>query len=268
MSTAEMQAYLARLYTDSGFRRLFYRDEAETMAEYRLAPRERQALTGIDRRLLEFFAASLLNKRRKRWKHAYPALFQLDGPALGRYCARYHDIHPLRPGEPARDEILRFGRFMSETLPGADDLPPYTADLIRFEVMALRLRTADGGSVRRASGLRAGDRPARADGVVVEAFEYNVSEIHQALAAGTEPQVRAEPEMVIGTGAVMLAAARPTVWLIGQCDGTRTLREIVAAAETHFGQQGLAGTIQATLEHLVASGVLEAGAHDRSLSAA
>lgn len=79
MSVAEMQAYLARLYTSDPFRKLFELDPEATWSDYTLADEEINALKQIDKKMLNMFASTLKGKRKKKVLAAYPLLFKLAG---------------------------------------------------------------------------------------------------------------------------------------------------------------------------------------------
>ena len=84
MSVAEMQAYLARLYTSDPFRKLFELDPDTTLSDYTLADDEINALKQIDTKMLNTFAGTLKSKRKKRFLGAYPLLFKLAGSKNGK----------------------------------------------------------------------------------------------------------------------------------------------------------------------------------------
>lgn len=65
MSLTEMQSYLAHLYTDDSFRKLFTLAPDASFENYLLTDAEKQALQAIDQRLLEYFATSLKMKQQE-----------------------------------------------------------------------------------------------------------------------------------------------------------------------------------------------------------
>ena len=65
MSVAEMQAYLARLYTSDPFRKLFELDPEATLSDYTLDDKEINALKQIDIQMLNWFAGTLKVKRKR-----------------------------------------------------------------------------------------------------------------------------------------------------------------------------------------------------------
>jgi glycosyltransferase involved in cell wall biosynthesis len=133
MSVAEMQAYLARLYTSDSFRKLFNLNPTATFSEYKLADDEMNALRHIDKEMLDLFASSLKGKRKKRFSAAYPLLFKLPDVDLERYYNRYYNLYPARPHESTLQQILEFGEFMEQCLATDEDAPPYASDLVRYE---------------------------------------------------------------------------------------------------------------------------------------
>lgn len=133
MSIAEMQACLARLYTDDPFRKLFYIDPDNTLAEYKLTEHEINAIKGIDQKLLNHFAFSLKNKAKKRFVSAYPLLFKVNPTEISRYYDRYYQLYPATPHELESERIITFGKFIAQTLATDDDLPPYSKDLAEYE---------------------------------------------------------------------------------------------------------------------------------------
>jgi hypothetical protein len=276
VSAAELQACLARLYTDGSFRQLYYREPERTLDGYVLNPVERRSIAGIDRRMLDFFATSLRTKRRKRLERAYPALFALDKPALVRYLDRYHELYPLRPNGTDAEELAQFGSFMEESLREAEGLPPYAAELVRFQRLAHAVHT---GTRRGAAGGRAGepptpgpaDRPSVRLDIRIERFACDVSEIDAALREGRPaPEARSEEEHVVygpgnGDGAPRILRVSPaTALLLRLCDGTRTVGDVVAQLEEHHGQAGLHGAVTASIRQLVAADVLDLASDERT----
>jgi hypothetical protein len=264
VSVAEMEACLARLYTDESFRRLYRHDTDEALGGYLLAPEERQAIEELDNDRLEFFASSLRAKRRKRLERAYPGLFALQEPAVATFYDRYHALYPLRPNGASSDEVLQFGAFIAETMRITD---PRTAELVRFEhlLQELRLRTPAGGPLypTPAAPTSLDDRLRLRTGARLECFEYPVSAIEHALATGTGPPTEPEEEILICAPATgdgepsVLRVSGPTALLVELCDGARTVRDVITAVERHYGDDGLAGGIGGAIDQLLTRGVLE-----------
>jgi hypothetical protein len=268
MSATELQACLARLYTSWAFRRLLRLDPDAALAGYFLTEAERDAILEIDSEMLDWFAASLKAKRRMRLERSFPALFAIGSPAFGVYFDRFHEIYPLRPGETSSDDAEQFGRFVEETLADGEQLPPYARDLARFELTLQELRR----SVRAVRTPSAEDsdapmrsvpqRPRRRDGVRVARFAFNVSEIDDALREGREPEPRTDDEVIVyilrdaERDPRILRVSDPTAVVIDLCDGSRSVSDVVAAVEEHYGQAGLGPGIEEAILELTRSAIL------------
>jgi Coenzyme PQQ synthesis protein D (PqqD) len=270
MSATELQACLARLYTSWAFRSLFRADPDAALDGYFLTAREREAISGIDWDTLDWFAASLKTKRRSRLEKAFPALFAIGGPTLDTYVDRYHEVYPLRPGETGSDDAAQFGAFIEETLADDEHLPAYARELARFERTLQEVRrsfrtagTAAGDPPPESNGLPT--RPEPLPGVLLARFDYNVSEIDDAVREGREPAPRDEGEVVVYAlregirDPRVLRVSEPTAVVIELCDGRRSVDEITLEIEERYGQAGLRAGIEDAIGQLVASGILREG---------
>lgn len=270
MSIAEMQACLARLYVNDAFRRLFHADSATAIGGYQLTPEESAAIQRIDPAMLDFFAASLKNKRKKRVLRAFPLTFMLDHPAADRYYSRFYQLHAARSHHSIHQDVIDFGIFMEESLAQSDDLPPYAVDVVRYErlyyfaALATPAAAATPAPDGAAAVLRS-TRPAPREGVEIASFSYDVAAIEKALEAGEKP---ADPPVVAGGYAIvfrpgsaeadakMMRLNRPTRVVFELCDGQRTVSEIAAEAQEVLGVAGMEDSIVATINRLVALQVL------------
>jgi hypothetical protein len=273
MSIAEMQACLARLYVDEAFRKLFYLDPA-TLDEYRLTDKEAAAVRGIDRAMLEYYAASLKNKRRGRIERAYPVLFALDQAELTHYYSRYYQLYTSRAGQLPQQDVLDFGMFVEESVVGADHMPPYTADIARYERLYYQVRFAPRFCAATASAAQAAphritaddDVPFLRDGIEIADFEYDVAELEERLhAGGAAPDardlVRAPSTIAFrpstSTSATkMLRLNGATRAVLDRCDGSRTVAAIAAELEAALGGRNLGPDIAAVLDRLIGVEVL------------
>jgi hypothetical protein len=261
-----VQACLARLCTDSAFLRVFRLDPDGALDDYFLTDEERHAMSEIDVAGLANFARSVRAKRLQVLEAAYPALFALEHQALRVYCDRYLDLYPRRPYETWGADIVAFGGFMAETLSDGGQLPPYAAELVRFVRAVQQLRfgePADDGPAERASrpvGLD--DRPVRCDGVAVERFTFNVSEIDDALRNEREPTPRRRPEYVVyarrpsSVAPRVMRVSESTAELIELCDGTRPLHEAIARTGTAADSPDVEQA-RRVVDRLIADGTLE-----------
>lgn len=268
MSSAELQAYLARLYTDGAFRRLFSADFESTLEGYFLTPDEHSRSATSIAPGWSFFARSLKTKRRDRLEDAYPALFALDRATVTALCDRYYDLYPLRPYAAHSDELVQFGRYMEETLLGLDGLPAYASDLVRFARLIHELRAqmnddevAPRATARRRSATLA-DSLTRRRGVMLECFRCNVSQIDAALRLGREPDARQSREHVVyghgvGNEPVVLRVSAPTATVVDLCDGTRTLAAVIEEIERRHAVTDAESAVRRVVAEMIDRGVLE-----------
>jgi hypothetical protein len=272
MSIAEMQACLARLYVSEPFRNWFYADPDLALASYSLAEEERDALRGLDRSALDLFAASLITKRRKRIERTYPALFALDAAAMRRCYIRFYHLFPARLDHASVQDVVDFGKFVEETFARGGQVPPYTSDLARYE--RLYYLAAVAGDIAGEATLDADAtppqvtpalRPARRRAVQVADFAYDVGDIEEALRHGQAPGEVPPPDSACTivfcpsagpSGVRMLRINTPTKIVLGLCDGTRSVAEIVVATEMAVGAADLNDAVVDTIGRLLASRVL------------
>ncbi len=269
MSASEMQACLARLYTSSASRRLLHLDPEAVLDSYFLTAEEREAVAGIDRQQLDWFASSLKAKRRSRLERSFPALFAIGDPALGTFYERYHEVYPLRPGETSSVDTMQFGAFIEESLADSGQLPEYTRDLVRFErtLQEVRQRArptrTDSSAGKQPAEDHCPERPSKRGDVTVAHFAYNVSEIDEALREGRDPDVRNESEFIVYSlregdqDPHILRVSAATALVLELCNGERSVEEIVVAVEEHYSQPGLRESVVGVIRQLSASTILE-----------
>lgn len=276
MSVAELQAALARLCTDSSFRRLFELEPDDTLASYTLDEHERETLKAIDRKMLDMFAHSLKSKRLARVRDAYQLVFgKLDHAVLSRYYDRFYELHPAFPGDSDSETIRRFGEFLESSVATDPDLPFYAADLVRYErlyLAAARAAHDDDGfaTINDAPNGRPADLdetsvPALAAGVVVGVFQYDLVRVLEELAEGG-PVTSQEPSAHAfvfrrppkGSAPDVLRVSAPVQVLLDACDGRRTANDLVAECERRLGTQGLAEPVMGMLDDLATRGLVTA----------
>lgn len=283
MSIAEMQASLARLYVSEPFRKWFYADPDAALAAYKLTAQESDALRRFDRDALDLFARSLITKRRKGIERAFPALFTLDGAAMQGYYFRFYHLYPARLDHDRHQDVADFGKFIEETLARAEHVAPCVSDLARYERLyyLAAIATDDAGEPMAETDATPPPvttmemRPARRRGVQVADFTCDVGGIEEALRDGWPPGdvPPAEGGCTIvfrpgagASGVQMLRINTPTKIVLGLCDGSRTVADIVAETEAALGATGLGDAIIATIDRLRTSLVLgldvEAAVHD------
>jgi len=274
MSVSEMQACMARLYVDDSFRKLFFLDPDDTVQGYQLTPDESSALKNVDRKMLDFFSRSLKNKRKDRIQPVYPALFSIAKTAIGRYYHRYYQLHIRSAHEPDHQDILHFGLFMEESMAGAEDVPAYATEVARYERLCYWTHfcqaTEAAASVcapAPAAARRLEDRLERQQGIRIESFSYDVFAVEENVQSGTE--IDSGMEIQRGDYYVLFRPARAsyeskvlrinsaTKTLLDLCDGSRTISEIIAAVEQHFGATDLQQALLTALDRLLSIGAVQ-----------
>jgi hypothetical protein len=266
MSAAEMQAYVARLYVDDTFRQLSELAPELTLAGYKLTAAEQEAVCGLDRPMLAFFAASLKSKRKNKVLQAYPALFRMDAATMDRYYDRYVQLYSARPEETVFDDIVAFGHFIAATLDGDPDLPAFASEVAHYERVYYTTNTAAEPAAGDAAGggelppLPAAGRavPVPAPGAAWATFNVDVLALAEALRHGREPgEPRAGEQHIVFQK--LPGAAAPKVFristgtrmLLDLCDGRRDVAAITAAAERETGSAGLGDEIAGMIRKLL-----------------
>lgn len=274
MSITEMQACLARLYTNEASRKLFYHDQDTILDGYVLTDDERLAIKALDRKMLNFFASSLKMKRRKKIERPYEVLFKLDPKMVNRCYQRYYELYPARPNTHLQEEILQFGQFMEETLAGIDTLPPYIKDLVRYERMiasmdfSQKIEPNNGGSEKERKEIFSDDWLSLQEGIKIEIFAYNVSAIHEALWHNKKPQGVTRGEYYIlflwhsPVRATFFGINYNTKVFLDLCAGNTTLLDVVDKLQTQFGDDSLADSITALAHRMLELGIIKVQRHE------
>ncbi|MBA2287573.1 MAG: glycosyltransferase [Ktedonobacteraceae bacterium] len=273
MSVAEMQACLARLYTDDSFRKLFDLAPEASLGNYKLTAEETSALKSIDKLLLHRFANSLKAKRKDRFRTAYPLLFALAGVDINRYFDRFYHLYPAKPRESTLLKILEFGSFMEQCLATDEDAPSYASDLAHYERVSYATAYTPGPQDTFASINAAEELPAPPvnldtcpvirQGIAVEAFAYDIVKIANALQEQQEPGEVKESRYYFvfqqPTGSLtprIFAISPATYELLVLCDGSRSVATLVSALEQRFGRDHLEAEIIRMAQHLLSIQVL------------
>lgn len=271
MSVAEMQAFLARLYVDESFRKLFVHDAAAVLAGYSLTDEEAAAVKNIDLPMVEFFARSLVQKRKGKLLRAYSSLFSINSRHIDRLYLRFCQLYTPNPHHTYSQEIIDFGLFMEESLYDAENVPPHARDLTRYErfyYLAKFAIPAEEAPLAPADGAPIGldATPARTGGVQVVQFRYNVARIDEILREGGTPtnddlhegeyfivfQPAATPP-----GPKTFRVTLPTKVLLDACDGIRTVTEIIRLTELRLQASGLGDRVLEMLAQLLARHLIE-----------
>jgi hypothetical protein len=266
MSIAEMQACLARLYVDDTFRQLFYLEADAGLAGYKLTEEETTALKNIDQKMLDLFAAGLKTRRKKKFRATYQLLFQLDKEEMDRYFDRYYQLYPARPGQGLLTQILEFGEFMEQTVATDNELPPYAADVARYERLyyAARYRPSSRDSFQPAQPSKTGtltleSKPEQCQGVCLGTFDYNIVELVGYLKQNAQLESAPAKEESCFVFQQRLNSLKPQVFqitlatrdLLEQCDGQQSVAGLVVGLEQTLGRTGLQTSVLQILQQLL-----------------
>jgi hypothetical protein len=173
---ADVQAILARLFTDASFRASFFADPFAVGRSLGLEPTEASALAELSRNAVEQFAATIRRKRADDVRKALPLTARALGGAFDRHvlAAIVGAVRPGRHRDDARALLDHLGR-----LSRSNELePPWTADLARYEATFADV-------LHRSACL------------LVRRFRFPVARLAAAIHCGA-PIGNIEPRMTIG----------------------------------------------------------------------
>lgn len=168
MALAEVQAALARLFTDAALRDAFFADDPEAAARRcGLDKADARALARLSRPDVERFAATLLRKRVAGVRAALPLTARALGPAAFATLAAPVLTGPARPGRH-RDDARAVAQHLADLMRSQGVTPSWAADLARWEAAA-------------------GDAGRRRCCLVCRRFRYPVADLAAAILSGAVP---------------------------------------------------------------------------------
>ena len=268
MSLIEMHSALARLYVDETFLESFCTRPDEALKRYDLTPREAAALAGIDRDAIRKYSSSLRTKTRGRFEHAYRLLLALDAAAFNKYYLRFYELRTIRPYESFNGPILELGRFLERSFTDNPEVPPYAAELARYQRLFFQARfePREGISPRveppSPPPIEPWTRVAVVPGVRIERFQYDMAALENALRKGEIPRdVQPEASQVVFQALPEVGRARKfqvsasTADLLSLCDGTRELGRIAESLDIEWAavEEGTAKLLRLGLLEEVAA---------------
>lgn len=271
MSLAEFQSCLARIYVDETYRKHFFFDPGDSFKGYDLSKTEMEVLKGLDKAKVDYFAVTLINKRRSTLKRAYPLLFSLKSEDIERYYVRYfHQNHVCERNSNTQDAV-QFGMFMEAALGTWDSAPAFASELARFERFCLAVRSPVGSediSTDGTSGLTFldQDKPRIVRGTRIENFRYNIASIAADLQQGNKPK---QDCLVTGKFTMVFRPTFPhlpgvltkinsfTLHLVEQCNGQNTVSEIAVALGIERSSDSDVDSLNLALNQLANLAILE-----------
>ncbi len=132
MALADVQAILARLFTDTAFRASFFWDPVTVGRALGLEAGEANALAELSRDEVEQFAAIIRRKRADDVRKVLPLTACALGGAFDRHVLATI-VGAVRPGRH-RDDARALVDRLSRLARSNELEPPWTADLARYEV--------------------------------------------------------------------------------------------------------------------------------------
>lgn len=268
MSLAEMQSYLAQLYTDDSFRKLFTLAPEASFESYLLTETEKQVLQAIDQRLLEYFATSLKMKQQEYLRTAYPATFALPQTLVQRFFNRFYQYYPAKPHEDPLTRIMDFGAFLEQALASDEQAPCYAGEVVKYERLhylttyqprASDALTAINTSEAKRMPLHLETVPVLLSGLHREVFAYPIVPIIDALLTGQAPEtISVQPghcELVFQREEHSLTVNvfelnAETSLLLDLCQEGRTITTLIEVIEQQLAETCLADDILAMLRVL------------------
>ncbi len=273
MSVKELQSFMARLYVDDSFLRLFEIDAGLVLDKYLLTDEERTAIEKLDRGEVRFFATSLKAKRKKLFKRNYASLFAVDPKTIHEYYLRFYDLNRIAPEDDQAQLYQRFGRFMEDSLHEHPHLPAYTSDLAKYSRLNLWAKAGanhprpahDAGNLSGLSSpvLARDSRPRLSAVVYIGIFDCRIHDIERLIRLGEIPkEVEAQPCYLVFRRAdterkmKVFEITEDTRRLVDACDGWLTADQIINSYNGRTDED-LSGSILETLKRLVALEVIE-----------
>jgi len=176
MALADVQAILARLFTDAAFRASFFGDPVTVGRALGLEAGEANALGELSRDEVEQFAAIIRRKRADDVRKVLPLTARALGGAFDRHVLAT-TVGAVRPGRH-RDDACALVDRLSRLARSNELEPPWIADLARYEV-------AFGEVLHRSACL------------LVHRFRFPVARLAAAIHRGG-PTGDIKPRMTIG----------------------------------------------------------------------
>jgi hypothetical protein len=273
MSTAEMQACLARLYKHEAYRRLFYLDPDPALQEYGLTEEEANALKALDRRKLEAFALALRVKRGRKLRATFPILFKLYPARLTRHVNRYFELYPAHPEDSLRDEVRSFGAFLRASLATDEAFPPYAPDIVQYEKLYYLAKflpvvpfagheTPGRSADPEAISLSA--RPLLWPDIHIGSFRHDVPKYAAIISQRQIPLALTDPGEFCYVFQFTRTGAEPKLFRISpatgeflhRCDGSSDIAELADRLTGEFGRRDIADELLQLVRKLVGADVL------------
>jgi hypothetical protein len=133
MGLAQVQAALARLYTDAAWRADFLADPEGAGAGLGLDAAEVRQLAQLGPGQVQLVAGSLRRKRLNEVVKLLPLSHRALGPRFAALFWQHADAYLPRGTKRHRDDALAFAAFVARAARVEGLEPPWAADLMRYE---------------------------------------------------------------------------------------------------------------------------------------
>jgi hypothetical protein len=163
MALIEIQALLARLFTDARLRSDFFSDPIQTARRCGLDDDDAQSLARLDRREVEEFARSLLGKRALDARKILPLTARVLGKDFDALFFEAIDGPPAAMRH--RADAAALARILASR---RDREPPWIGDLARYEMVFVEAAQPRGA-------------------LLLRRFDYPIDDILRQLHAGAQP---------------------------------------------------------------------------------
>ena len=143
MALAEVQALLARVFTDEAVRERLFAEPATLATEYGLSSDELSQLEALSVRQVRFAATGLRHKRLNAVARLLPFTRAALGDRFGPLFMRHAAVYAPSGIRKHRDDALAFAAFVERLARCEPIAPPVAADQLRYEASWLRAADAD-----------------------------------------------------------------------------------------------------------------------------
>ncbi len=263
MSLAEMQSFLARLYVDSAFLKLFSLNRGYALEDYTLSDEERSVVSQLDPKAVKEFADSLKLKRKKRFQNTFPLSFKLGGPDADRHYDRFCQLYRFQPNEAFLHQAIALGQFLESATAMDSNMPLLKSNVARYERLHFCAQAAAKRHLAAYDGATPSDgtphelvgvdllerRPRLREGVYIASFPVRLGVLLQS--------IEQEEEISISRNAIFYCVFCPmpdhrtkifevtegSYAFLSLLDGASTLGQIVHTLQGKFRQENLEGAI-------------------------
>lgn len=235
MALRQVQAVLARLYTDRAFRAKFFANPQAACDIDSLTEQERRQLAQLDRRQVERYARSLQRKRIDGARALLPASAKL---LRDTFDARFYAYCDARRSAGERVvEAVDFASFLLDSVQIENRL---ARDVVACERMLLEVVHAVVEEAKVSATVTLDSQPQLTMSARVLECGYDLEALYHRLLRGERAEFAAKPSTILvgkvrgEPRAKLKRINRATAELLTQCDGVRKTGTIVEYVAAHL----------------------------------